>query len=73
MPARDTSAAAAAKQIEIHRRMTPSERLQIAIDMSEFARDLTRAGLRSRYPDYTDAQIEAELLKRMYDFERRDV
>ena len=50
--------------------MTPSQRLQAAIEMSEFARDLTRAGLRARYPGYTEDEIEAELLKRLYGFVR---
>jgi hypothetical protein len=68
--ARDTSPEAAALQIEIHRRMTPAQRLRAAIEMSEFARNLTRAGLRARYPGHTEGEIEAELLKRLYGFDR---
>src|ERR1041385_6045346 len=45
MLARDTSAGAEDLQIELHRRLTPSNRLAMAIEMSEFARQLSRIGL----------------------------
>lgn len=68
MVARDTSSRAAALQVEIHRRFTPAERLRMAIEMSEFARSLTWAGIRSRHPEYSDAEIERELLTLLYGF-----
>jgi hypothetical protein len=67
----DTSAKAAALQVEIHRRFSPSERLQMAIEMSEFARKLTKAGLRSRHPEYSDAELELELLHQLYGYRPR--
>lgn len=66
MVARDTSAHAARLQADIHRRFQPAERLEMAIEMSEFARDLTRAGLRSRHPELTPLEIERELTRRIY-------
>lgn len=68
MPARDTSPDAARLQDEIHRRLTPAERLRMAMEMSEFARSLSRAGLRSRRPELTPAELDAEMLNLMYGF-----
>jgi len=66
MAARDTSEKAAALQIEIHRRFSPSERLRMAMEMSDFARSLTRAGIRSRHPEDSDDEIERKLLEQLY-------
>jgi hypothetical protein len=66
MVKRDTSIAAAQLQASIHRRFLPAERLEMAIEMSEFARDLAKAGLRSRFPSLTDAELERELALRIY-------
>jgi hypothetical protein len=68
MIARDTSARVAALQSEFHRRLNPGERLLMAMEMSEFARSLTRAGLRDRHPEYDEAQLDAEMLKVLYGF-----
>lgn len=68
MPARDTSAAAAELQDAIHRRFTPAERLRMAIEMSEFARSLSKAGLRSRQPDLSESELDRELLVQLYGF-----
>jgi len=66
MPARDTAPSAAELQDNIHRRFSPAERLRMAIEMSEFARSLSRAGLRSRQPDLTESEIDQELLYQLY-------
>lgn len=58
-------------QVEIHRRFTPAERLRMAIEMSEFARSLSRAGLRSRSPHLTDAELDDEMLNQFYGFVRK--
>jgi hypothetical protein len=70
MVARDTSVSAAQLQLEIHRRFTPAQRLQIAFEMSEFARSLSRAGLRTRRPDLTESELDDEMLKQLYGFHR---
>jgi Rv0078B-related antitoxin len=70
MVAQDTSPSAARLQEEIHRRFTPAERLRMAFEMSEFARSLSRAGLRSRRPDLTEAELDAEMLYQLYGFRR---
>ncbi|MEO8381099.1 MAG: hypothetical protein ABI779_15660 [Acidobacteriota bacterium] len=68
MVARDTTRSAAELQDEIHRRFSPAERLRMAIEMSEFARSLSRAGLRSRRPELTEAELDDEMLHQLYGF-----
>jgi hypothetical protein len=68
MLARDTSAGAEDLQIELHRRLTPSNRLAMAIEMSEFARQLSRIGLHSRHPELTEAELDREMLFQLYGF-----
>lgn len=50
----DTSPEAAAIQAEIHRRMTGTQRLDLAIEMSMFARDLALTRLRREHPDWSE-------------------
>ena len=64
----DTSPEAAAIQDEIFRRMTPEQRVRLAIEMSESMRNVALAGLRSRRPDLDEAELSRELLRVMYDF-----
>ena len=66
MIARDTSPEAAELQYEIHRRFTPAERLRIAFEMSEFARSLSRAGLRRRRPELGERELDVELIRMLY-------
>lgn len=68
---RDTSPEAAELQIELHRHFTPARRLAMAIEMSEFARSLSRAGLRSRNPHLTDEELDDEMLFLLYGFRRK--
>ena len=57
-------------QEDILRRFSPGERLRMAFEMSEFARSLSRAGLRSRRPDLTEAELDDEMLWQLYGFRR---
>jgi hypothetical protein len=68
MVARDTTLAASELQDEIHRQFEPAERLRMAMEMSEFARSLSRAGLRSRRPELTEAELDDEMIYQMYGF-----
>jgi hypothetical protein len=68
MVARDTTAAAADLQDEIHRRFSPADRLRMAIEMSEFARSLSRAGLRARRPELSESELDDEMLSQLYGF-----
>ena len=70
MAARDTKPSAAELQDDIHRRFSPAERLRMAIEMSEFARSLSRAGLRDRHPELSESELDDEMLNLMYGFRR---
>jgi hypothetical protein len=59
----DTSPEAAAIQATIHRRMTGEQRLALAVEMSEFARELATARLRQEHPDWSEWEIRRELLR----------
>jgi hypothetical protein len=59
----DTTDIAQALQDDIRRRMTPSDRLRLAFEMSALTRALALAGLRTRHPQWTDAECQRELLR----------
>ena len=59
----DTSIEAQAIQLEILRAMTGEQRLLVAFEMSLFARDLARAGIRQEHPDWPEAHVARELLR----------
>jgi hypothetical protein len=63
VPVSDTSPAAEAVQLQIYRRMSAGQRLLLGFEISELARELKRAGIRQRHPDWSDAQVERELLR----------
>ena len=54
MRAMDTSEQADEVQLGIYRRMKPSERLQVGLDLTELSRHLLAEGIRSRHPEYDD-------------------
>ncbi len=60
----DTTAEAAAVQFAVWRRLGGPGRLELAMRMSDEARDLTRAGIAARHPDYTPDDVE-HALRRM--------
>lgn len=59
----DTTPEARAIQEQILHGMTGEERFLLAWDMSLFARELTRAGIRQEHPDWNEDQVERELLR----------
>jgi len=59
----DTTRAAKALQLEIQRSMSEEQRLLLAFEMSLFARELCRAGIRQKHPDWSEAQLDRELLR----------
>ena len=52
-------------QIECYRRMTPGQRLRIALELHEVACSMSRAGIRSQRPQATDHEVDAELKRRL--------
>ena len=59
----DTTAEAAAQQTRIYRRLTDVERLGLAFDMSLLARDLCQTRLRLQHPEWTDDEVNREILR----------
>jgi hypothetical protein len=46
------------EQIAKYRRMTGEQRLRIALGLHELACEVAREGIRARYPDADDAEVE---------------
>jgi hypothetical protein len=59
----DTTPEAARVQLEIFRRMSPGKRLELAFQMSDSLRQLVASGVRSRHPDYTDAEVRLAVIR----------
>jgi hypothetical protein len=50
-------------QLDIQRRMSPEQRLRLAFEMSDLARELSRARIRQQHPDWNDEQVTRELVR----------
>jgi hypothetical protein len=50
-------------QIDAYRRMTPARKWAEACKMRDLAWDLKYAGLKTVHPDWSDAQLKAEVRK----------
>jgi hypothetical protein len=59
----DTSPEAAEIQLDIYRRMTGEQRLRLALEMSDFARELSLSRIRAEHPDWSDWEVKRELLR----------
>ena len=57
----DTTAAAHAVHIQVYKAMGPARRAAVGLGMSDDARELARAGIRRRHPDYGDSEVEHAL------------
>jgi hypothetical protein len=53
------------RYLEVLRRMTPQERLQIAFDLTEQTRELMRIGLRDRFPEMSEEELHKLYLERL--------
>lgn len=60
---RDTSPFAAVTQAAIQRKLTGSQRLAVACDMSQVVRALALARLRRQHPDWSDLELKREILR----------
>jgi hypothetical protein len=66
MRSRDTSEKAAAIHDRVLDALGPEGRFELAMQMSELAREFALAGLRDQHPDWTDAQLRRELVRLFY-------
>jgi hypothetical protein len=60
---RDTSPEALAVQTAIYRRMTPTQRCELAVSMSLGARSVALSGIRNRHPDYDEHRARFALFR----------
>ena len=63
MPISDTSPEIEAMQLEIRRRMTAGQRLQVAFELSDTSHALRKAGIQRMHPDWPERQVVLELLR----------
>jgi hypothetical protein len=59
---RDTEPGAENVRLMAIRRMAPAERVRQALELSEWARNLSLAGLRERHPDSSEFELVELLL-----------
>jgi len=59
----DTDPAAAALQLQIQRAMPGEQRLFLAFEMSLFARELAKEGIRRDHPEWPEERVARELLR----------
>jgi hypothetical protein len=57
--------AALEKQIELYRKMTGPQRLQIALELHEMSCEVSRAGIRRQFPGASAAEVEEKLRARI--------
>ncbi|HZO51697.1 MAG TPA: hypothetical protein VFB63_03225 [Bryobacteraceae bacterium] len=63
----DTDPRLAQQQIEHIRSLTPSEKLNQVFELNELAFALHRAGLRKRYPDASERELQRLSVLERYD------
>ena len=68
---RDTSAEAQCKHYEMMRRLSPSQRLALAFELTDAARNLILADLRHRFPNASKEEIRRRFIART--LPRKDV
>jgi len=59
----DTTLEAARVQMEIYRSMTPARRWELTSEMSDFVRTISADGVRSRHPEYSEAQVQLAVIR----------
>ncbi len=59
----DTSADAAARQLDVLRRLTPAQRAQLTVEMSEQSFEIARRGVWRRHPEYDDEDTRLAMLR----------
>jgi hypothetical protein len=63
MRALDTTPEAFERQIGIYANMSAQQRLGIGLDLTLLSRSMLRDGIRSRHPEYSEAQVRLAFLR----------
>lgn len=66
MPHSDTSPEAAEVLRERMRRLSPSQRIEEGIKLCKLSRQIMRAGIPMRHPDYDEEQVEMALARLLW-------
>lgn len=53
--------------VEVLRRKTPAERIQMTAEANEVARALVAAGIRYQHPGWSEERVRLEVARRMLD------
>ena len=72
MRSRDTSERAAAVQERLHDALGVEGRFQLAMQMSQLAREFAIAGLRSRFPEISEGELAERLIAELYGTQSND-
>lgn len=59
----DTSPDARDVQMAIYRKMSPQQRLQVALQLSQTGRRLLGEGIRLRHPEYSDQELRLATIR----------
>ena len=62
----DTTDEAREVQIAAYRAMTPSQRVEIALQLSDDVRAISRSGIRCRHPELDERDVHHEFLRVLY-------
>lgn len=62
----DTSQDAYEFQLRGYRQMSPARKSELVAELSEAVRELSRAGIRQRHPDYDAAEVDRALVALLY-------
>ena len=61
----DTSPEAWRVFIDIHRKMSPQQKLERTLEMNEFGRSLCESGIRTQHPGASDREVFLRLTERL--------
>ena len=66
MRARDTSLKAHQLQVSLYRAMTPAQRSELALRMSDDVRRIAAEGIQQRHPEYSEFDVRRALVALLY-------
>ena len=66
MPLSDTDPEIRRRQLAAYRQMSPEQRIEVALGLSEDIRRIALDGIRARNPAADEAQVQAEWLRMLF-------
>ena len=62
----DTAPEARRRQLAVYRAMTPQQRVELAVELSEAVRQIALDGIRRRHPDFDESQVHRHWLRLLH-------